>query len=90
MNSSTASEIAISALTFLVSDEKEMARFLDLTGIDPSQIQQIVDTKAFQTAILDHLMRDEPVLLAFAASEGVDPGLIGKARYTLSPDDERQ
>jgi len=40
--------------------------------------------------VLEHMLADESLLLAFAASAGVDPAAIGQARAALASDGERR
>lgn len=79
----TATEIAVSALGFLGGDAERLARFLDMTGLEPAGIRAAARSPAFLPAVLDHLMADESLLLAFAAEESLPPERVAEARAVL-------
>ncbi len=78
-----AEQIAIAALTFIASDPDRLARFLDLTGLDPSGLRAAAADPAFLRAILDHLAGHEPDYVAFAADLGAPPERVEAARLML-------
>ena len=80
----TALAIGIQALEFLAADPMQLQRFLDLSGIEVSEIRTAAANPAFFAGLLDFLLGHEPTLLAFAAQAEVSPGAIGAARETLS------
>ncbi len=87
--SSQANEIAIGALTFLAQDMERLGRFLALTGIDPQTIRLAAQEPGFLAGVLDHILGDENLLLAFAAEARLKPDAIARARHALagpSPD----
>ena len=79
-----AETIAIAALGFLAADPQRLARFLALSGLGPHNLRQAASSPGFLAAVLDHLAADEPLLLAFAAAQGIDPGAVIRARDALS------
>lgn len=78
--------LAITALSFLAEDQERMVRFLNLTGIDPAEIRSLATSPAFFVAILDHLLSDEGLLLAFATNQQIRPETVVQARHSLAPD----
>lgn len=80
----TAEELAGEALGFLAEDNERLGRFLDLTGLTPSTIRCAAGTPGFLLAVLEHLLADEPLLLAFASARGCDPAAVGRAREQLA------
>lgn len=78
-----AEAMAAEALAFLAGDEDRLQRFASLAGIDLGQIRDIAGQPEFLTAIMDHLMGDEPLLLAFAAHAGVKPEAVVRAAQVL-------
>ncbi|HUB63673.1 MAG TPA: DUF3572 domain-containing protein [Methylocella sp.] len=80
-----AETMAIEALSFLAADPMRLDGFLALSGIGLGDLRAAAAEPFFLAAILDHLAADEPLLLAFAAHAGHDPGDIAKAREILSP-----
>jgi hypothetical protein len=89
-----AETLAIQALNFLAGDPRELARFLDLSGIEPSGIRAAAAQPEFLAGVLAHLGAHEPLLVAFAEAAGVAPGEVERARATLvgrdSSDPDRQ
>ena len=78
-----AEALGIDALAFLAAEPERLERFMALAGIDLSTIRDVAGDPAFLAAVLDHLMADEPLLLAFAANKGVKPEVIVRAAHTL-------
>jgi hypothetical protein len=76
--------LAIEALGFLASDIERLEPFLSLTGIDISNLRAVAADPAFLAAVLDHLVTDESLLLAFAANGAHDPADIERARQVLA------
>lgn len=82
MNSEDAQILALHALSFLLEDSERIDGFLRMTGIEPHDLRQMVAEKQGQVAILDYLLGNEKLLLAFTAEEGChdqDPALARKA-----------
>jgi len=82
--SRTAAEaVAVSALAFLASDDERLERFVALAGIDTGRIREIAGQPEFLAAVMDHLMSEETLLLAFAANEGLRPEDVVRAAHAL-------
>jgi Protein of unknown function (DUF3572) len=75
--------LAISALLFFAAETETLSRFLELTGLDPGDVRAAASDKRFLLAVLDFLMADEPLLLAFAASETLTPETVVAAHRKL-------
>lgn len=75
--------LAISALLFIAAETETLSRFLELTGLDPGDVRAAASDKRFLLAVLDFLMADEPLLLAFAASEALPPETVVAAHRKL-------
>lgn len=84
-----AERLAIEALGFLAQDGERLGRFLSLTGLGPGDLRQAAATPGFLTGVLDHVLEDESLLLAFAANAGIEPGHVMRARSVLAPVWER-
>lgn len=82
-NRAGAEQMAGEALAFLAGDEDRLQRFAALAGIDLGHIRDIAGQPEFLTAIMDHLMGDEPLLVAFAAHAGVKPEDVVRAARML-------
>ena len=79
---SEAQALAVSALAYIAADEVRLGRFLSLTGLNPSNLRGIASRPEFLGAVLEHLLSDETLLLAFCANGQHDPlTLIRACRY---------
>jgi hypothetical protein len=76
--------LAITALTFIASDPEELGRFLSLTGIGPESIRAAAREPGFLLGVLDHIVGNESLLVAFANQNEIDPDDVARARHVLS------
>jgi hypothetical protein len=83
MNNDAAEAIAVDALAFIATDANRLGRFLDLTGLTPQSIRAAARDAGFLLGVLDYIDADETLLKAFAASSGIDPLTVSKARSAL-------
>ena len=79
-----AEALAIGALGYLAAEPETLARFLALTGIEPAGLREMAGEPAFLGGVLDYLLGDEPLLLAYAAHAAVPPQEIAAARTLLA------
>ncbi len=75
--------LAIQALTFIAEDEARMRSFLTATGLEPNQMRAAARQDGFLAGVLEHILENESLLVAFADSVGIDPAEIGRARAAL-------
>jgi hypothetical protein len=75
--------LAVQALTFIAEDPERMAGFLSATGLEPGQIRAAAQQEGFFAGVLEHMLADESLLVAFADSAGIDPAELGRARAML-------
>jgi len=83
-SSENAQETAVRALTYLAGDTAILTRFLDVTGWTPATLADLDARDAILIAALDYMMREEDLLLTFAANAGIDPAEISNAHKILS------
>ncbi|MBX6425837.1 MAG: DUF3572 domain-containing protein [Variibacter sp.] len=82
--------LAVEALGFIAADAERLGRFLVLTGLEPATVRTAARDPAFLAAVLDHIVGDEALLLAFARDSGLDPGeIVRGCRILRGPDWER-
>lgn len=79
-----AESLAIQALSYLAEDDERLGRFLALSGLDPSGIRSAAGQPGFLAGVLDHIVSDERMLVAFAQQSGLAPEEIAKAHSALS------
>ena len=75
--------LAVQALAFIAEDPERLSRFLGITGIAPEEIRAAAREPGFLAGVLEHMLADESLLIAFAEGAGVDPGEIARARSAL-------
>jgi hypothetical protein len=90
MDADQAEEIAVSALTFLAQDLTRLGPFLALTGLGPADLREHAQSPQFLAGVLDHLLRDEALLLIFSADHDVAPELIAPAHAVLEAETQRR
>jgi len=79
-----AAELAIAALTFIAEEPERLGRFLALSGIGPESLRAAARDPDFLLGVLDHIVGDENLLLAFAGHGGIDPADVVRARGVLA------
>nr|WP_321525328.1 DUF3572 domain-containing protein [uncultured Cohaesibacter sp.] len=80
-----AETIGIKALGFLSNDPDLLGRFLALSGLDPSSLREIASEPSFLAAILDFLLSDDSLVLAFASNMTIAPEDVITAKLRLDP-----
>jgi len=78
-----AETLAVAALTFLASEPEHLGGFLAATGVGPDQIRNAARDPSFLSGVLDHFSGNEPLLIAFAQHQGIDPTEVERARAAL-------
>jgi len=71
--------LAIQALAFIAEEPQTLVRFLEATGLEAVEIR----TAARQAGVLEHMLGDETLLLAFADRTGTDPAAVARAASAL-------
>lgn len=77
-------EIAGRALGFLAADAERLGTFLALSGLQPSNVRHAARDPGFLPAVLDHLLGDEKLLVAFTEAENLRPSAVSEARHALA------
>jgi hypothetical protein len=75
--------LAIQALAFIAEEPERLNGFLSVTGIPLESIREAASEPGFLAGVLDHMLGEESLLLAFADSAGIDPEAIAGARRAL-------
>jgi hypothetical protein len=79
----SAETMAVQALAFIAGEPERLAVFLNASGIDPGQIRDAAREPRFLAGVLEHMLADESLLMAFADSAGIDPATVVGARHAL-------
>ena len=82
-NRAAAEMLAIQALGFIAAEPERLARFLDMTGIPIERIRSAAGEPGFLAGVLEHMLGDENLLIAFADDAAADPADIARARQAL-------
>lgn len=75
--------IAVQALGFIAADSERLGQFLAETGIGPDAIRAAAREPTFLAGVLDHVVGNEPLLVAFAADAGLKPEVVVRAQIAL-------
>jgi len=81
--------LAIQALGFIAEDPERLADFFASTGIPAEEIRVAAAAPGFLAGVLEHMLGDESLLIAFALSAGIDPAEVARARRALGGQQER-
>jgi hypothetical protein len=84
-----AESLAVQALAFLAEEPDRLAAFLAASGLSPDRIRESATEPHFLLGVLEHMLSDESLLVAFADSAGISPVEIGRARSALGSHWER-
>ena len=76
-------ELSVAALSFLAQEPDRLSRFLDLCGLGPHNLRAAAADPGFLAAVLDYLLADEPLLIAFAAERDIPPESVAIARRAM-------
>jgi hypothetical protein len=83
MEKEKAETIGLQALAFLVKDEEMLQRFLTASGLTPQELKSRFHDSDLLGGVLDMILSDDTVLLAFCNSASLSPESIIKARRAL-------
>lgn len=76
--------MALSALGWVLSDDRRAQRFLDLTGLGPDELRASIGERSTHLAVLDFLCSHEPDLVGAAEAQGISPASLVAAREGLA------
>ena len=75
--------LALEALAWLAGQPDAVAKFLTLSGLEPSDLRRVVGDIGLQGSVLDFLLADENLLLDFCQSASLKPQAVHTARHRL-------
>ena len=78
-----AETLAIQALAFIAEEPERLGMFIAATGIGPDGIRDAPRAPDFLAGVLEHMLGDENLLVAFADGAGIDPAEIARAHGVL-------
>jgi hypothetical protein len=83
VNRDGATALAIAALGFLAEDPERLERFMALSGVGVDSIRTAARDPGFLLGVLDYLVGDETLLVAFAHHQAIDPTAVMAAHAAL-------
>jgi len=83
MSLDRAEALALAALGWLAADAEAIGRFLAMAGAGPAELRARAADPESLGFVLDFLLADAALLLAFAAAQGIPPDLPMRARAAL-------
>jgi aminoglycoside/choline kinase family phosphotransferase len=81
--------LAIQALAFIAEEPQSLSRFLNASGVSVEQIRAAAREPGFLAGVLEHMLGDENLLIAFAQAAGIDPADVTRAASVLGSRWER-
>lgn len=83
MEQESAETLGLQALGWLLGQDELLPQFLSATGAAPDDLRRLAAQPEFLGAVLDFLLMDDSMVLAFAEAAGVPPELPYQARQLL-------
>ena len=81
--------LAIQALSFIAAEPERLNGFLNATGLTLDRLRESANEPDFLAGVLEHMLADESLLLAFAELAAIDPADVTRARAALGGNWER-
>ncbi len=75
--------IALNCLGFLAEDGERLGRFLAISGVSPQNLRAQASEPSFLAGVLDYLLADEKLFLAFSENQDLKPEFVMAARRRL-------
>ena len=81
--------LAIQALAYLADEPERLGGFLAASGLSGYDLRDAARQPDFLAGVLEHMLGDESLLIAFAQSAGLDPADVARASKALGGHWER-
>jgi len=81
--------LAVQALAFFAEEPERFGGFLAATGLTIERIRTAARAPDFLAGVLEHMLGEESLLIAFAEGAGIDPAEIARAHSALGGRQER-
>ena len=79
-----AEAVGVQALAYLADDPERLGRFLALSGLGPETIRAAAHDASFLAGVLEYMIGDEALLVAFAERLGAAPERVVEAQAMLA------
>ncbi len=74
-------DLAVRLIVFLSGRQDDLERFLAASGMEAGELRSNIVDAGFQQGLLDYVMGNEPLLLAFCEETGDDPAHIARLAH---------
>ncbi len=81
--------LAVQAFAFIAEEPQSLSRFLEASGLSAERVRAASREPGFLTGVLEHILADESLLVAFAQGAGIDPADVARAAGALGGQWER-
>ena len=78
-----AEELSVQALNFLAQNPEMLSGFLMATGLDPSTLREAMKEDHFFREVMQYVLSDDKILIAFAEHVQFPPQVIANAAQLL-------
>jgi len=79
-----AEKLGIQALEYLAGEPERLGRFLALSGLTPPTIRTAAREPRFLSGVLEYVLGDDRLLVAFAEEAEVQPEQVARAHAVLA------
>jgi hypothetical protein len=86
MSPQRAEILGLEALAWLAAEPDALDRFLAGSGVSGAELRGAAGSPDLAIALLDFLLANEPLLLAFCEASGSNAASLHHARQLLQPD----
>jgi hypothetical protein len=83
MTLEAAETLALKGLAYLVRSAEALERFVAISGLDAASLRARAGEPELLTAVLDFMLTDEQLLMAFCDDESLDARQVHMARHVL-------
>jgi hypothetical protein len=81
--------LAIQAFAFIAEEPQSLSRFLEASGLSAERVRAASREPGFLAGVLEHILGDESLLVAFAHGAGIDAADVARAARVLGTQWER-
>lgn len=83
LSTEDAETLGLQALAFIAGEERALLGLIAESGLAPDSLGRAAGDAAFLGCVLDFMLRDEALLLAFCDAQDLPPELPAQARTLL-------
>lgn len=83
MRSEHITELALNAIQFIAGDERLLTGFMQMAGLSPDELRHRIAEPELQGGVLDFMLSEDAIILAFCEAFGHRPQDVIAARRHL-------